>query len=674
MNEAPDRTSASGSARVPDRRTFLKGAVAGSVIGFAGCSGLVGSRHSELTVDVDGRAWVTSFDGRLDDRRLGQPSGLLAAFAQDVGFAVNPVSRESTFVLCEDYEATTSHVSITLKPDLSWSNGDPLTAADVGRWAYMFRAGRPGLAPVPAIRSGERQPSSSWAAVTSVEWDDRTVTLRGRFDIVPAPLFELNSLVGSRPRTYYGELWEEFVDAFDEQPWEDAAARERVTEIVEDHLRTVGDDRLPDAGIRLEDAYDGSGWEAAYSGLWYPYRTNANHLHFTVNESHPFADRVSHDELVWAFRDEPDATLYDLRSGSIDGAMLDDVSESATKSVPPAVDSFDGPASGGIALRFNHSTRRLGDRNVRAAIAHAVDRERLAEATVAAGDRPVSVPGADLQHDRWAPSAFRDGLRSYSRDLDRARALLERAGFRRTGERWFTPDGNRFEFVVLTDDPDPAVEISIAEQLRSFGIDASMRRVESTSYQQRLGTGQFAATTSEWSSPNATGLPRVRGGEYARSALDAVALPESAFLASAIDDAVRSADGLRWTSDETVDSDDARRLAFDSVDALRAVTVEAPPLGEVDGDTQEWPYLYHAVRATTAEDVSEAIEHAGACTWVYNYQLPRLELVVDVPRIFHDTEEWSVPPTDDVRWQYARRGTQAGGLWAALGWGHVGVE
>lgn len=664
----------SGNGRTVDRRRFLQGVATGGAIALSGCSEFGGSDDPELTVDADGRAWVASFDGRLDDRQLGQPSGLLAAFAHDVPFALDPVSREHSPVLAEEYEETGSSVSITLRSGLAWSNGDPLTAADVGRWVTMLRAGASWLAPVPDVRSGERRPRSAWEAITDVEWDDATVTVRGRFETVPTPLYELNAQVGRRPRTYYGELWDEFVDAFGKRPWEDEVPRKRITSLVGNHLWTVGQERLPPAGISLEESSDGDDWTAAYSGLWYPYRTNENHLHFAINEEHPFADRMSYDEVIWAFRDEPDARVYDLRSGAVDGAMLDRVSDHVIESAPQSVTSFDGPASGGVALRFNHSTHHLANRDVRAALAHAVDREAVAKATISATDEPVSVPGGDLLHDRWAPPELREELRSYRHDPDRARNLLERAGFSRAGGEWRTPDDDPFEFEVLTDAEEPTAEITVAEQLRSFGIDASIQRIERTSYQSRLQTGQFVATTSAWSSPNAAGLPWTRAGGYIRSILRDGDLAETAFLAAAVADAIADRDDLYWTEGRTDESGNARRLAFGSLDSLRAITVEAPPFGEPDGDLREWPYLYHAVRANATADASEPIEHAKRCAWVYNYQLPQLELTVDVPRIFHDTADWSVPSADDESWRYVHHRNQPGGLWAALGWGHVDSE
>ncbi|SNZ17070.1 ABC-type transport system, substrate-binding protein [Natronoarchaeum philippinense] len=672
MNGAPERTPTARGECSAGRRGFLAGLASGGALALSGCSELIGERNAELSVDVEGRAWVTSFEGRLADRQLVQPTGLLAAFANDIGFGLGPEPGASSPVLADEHAETPSTVSMTLRPDLEWSNGDPLTAADVGRWAYMLRAGASGLAPVPQIKSGERRPQSPWEAVTDVRWDDRTITLEGRFDAVTSPLYALNAQIGARPRAYYDGLWKEFVAAFDDRPWEDADTRARVASIVEGDLWTLGDDRLPPAGINLEDDYVGTGLEAAYSGLWYPYRTDGSNLHFTVNDSHPFADRVSYDEVVWAFRDDPDARLYDLRSGSIDGAVLDDVSQHAVESVPDAISSFDGPATGGAALQFNHTTHHLGERDVRAAIAAVIDRNSLVEATVDVGDDAVDIPGVDLQHERWAPASLRDVSRPYASDHERARTLLERAGFETNGGDWHTPEGTPFEFTVLTADPDPTLALSIAQQLRSFGIDASMKRVEATSYQQLLRTGQFAATTSSWSSPNAAGLPRARTGEYVRSLVRDGRFPESAFLAAAVDDAVAENGGLRWVSTGPSAAD--RRLAFDSAEALRAVTVDAPPMGQPDGTPRAWPYLYHAVQSATAADSSDAIEHARACTWVYNYQLPRLELTIDVPTIFHDTSEWSVPPADDPAWRYARRDTQPGGLWSALGWGHVDAD
>src|SRR5205823_6201983 len=67
------------------------------------------------------------------------------------------------------------------------------------------------------------------------------------------------------------------------------------------------------------------------------------------------------------------------------------------------------------------------DPRVRAALYHALDREALAEA-IQAGHPELAayslLPPVERSH-----AATRDGLRAYSHDLDRARALLREAGW-----------------------------------------------------------------------------------------------------------------------------------------------------------------------------------------------------------------------------------------------------
>lgn len=611
--------------------------------------------------------WVTSFPGLLDDFDPLDPNMTLKRFASDVGFVPNLRTGDPTYVLATDVEETASSISITLKPDLKWSNGDPLIAADIGRWVYMYRMGSGNLIPVSDIRNGNSHPRTAWEAITDVDWTDQTLTVEGNFDEAPSPLFDLNTALGSYPRAYYDSLWDSFQDVFTDSE-SDSEPREAVTTLVDDNIWYLSEEYRPESGIHLEDDYDGTGQEAAFSGLWYPTRIQNGRLHFSMNDAHPFADRVSFDSVYWDFAGERASPVPALRSGSVDGMRLNDVTEAILESVPPHFDSFDGAPRRIISMTVNHRAPYLNHRDVRAALMHVIDRDALVESVGLVNHRPVSIPGADLQSAEWLPDDLRDDMRSYDHDLDRARTLLERAGFQRAGE-WKTPSGDTFEIEILSDDRDPTLQHSIEDQLSSFGIDATSTVLESTSYQTHVEDGTFIATDNSLSSPNAAGRRRTRAGDYVRAITSGNGFQDSLYLEREIDAAVTKHAELAWTEESA--GFNARSLEFDSIDALRSITVEAPPLGAPNDPVREWPYLYHAVRAECAHGIDETIEHAQICTWIYNYAVPELELMIEVPQIFHDTDHWTVPPSDDPVWDSVGVGHHPGDLWAALGWGHI---
>ncbi|WP_207592666.1 ABC transporter substrate-binding protein [Halomontanus rarus] len=667
-----ERSTAAGTGlgESPVSRRRLLGAVAaGGLAGVAGC--VDGQANGPQDLDVDGEVWQTTIHGNVESLEFGTPGGHLGSFAFDVGFVPDPETGEPEYVLAEAFEETAQSVSITLRSGLEWSTGESLTGADIGRWLTMYRAGSSWMAPVPEIRDGETTPRSAWEAITDVEWDERTVTVTGEFEFVESPLFFLNTYLGSRPKRYYEDYWTDFRRAYEDDPWESEATREAVVDALEGIWDVTGRNG-PEVEIHLEEEYDGEGWEAAFSGLWYPYRRDAGNLHFTVNERHPFADRATYDEVVWRFSDDPNGPLRAVQSGDVDGAMRADITETVLEDLPSEFESFPGPTESLTALAVNHGAFHLWERDVRAALQYAIDRSQVVENLNPATDAVVSIPGADGHPERWVPTDLRETLRPYDTDRERARELLSRADFTREGDTWVTPDGEPFELEFLTTVEDSSLERSVASQLQEFGVDADFVAVEETTYQDRLDYGYFAATGETRSNPNAAGVGRIRTADIVRRPTHRKGAPQSVYLGEELAGIADESDDLEWDERAGASGSDGRITSESAeTDAVRSLTVDAPPLGEPDGELREWPYLYHATMVTAASEAEEKLEHARICTWIYNYQVPKLELTVERPRIVHRTDGWRIPAADDSVWSHAGGGLHPSGLWAALGYGRI---
>ncbi|WP_317175769.1 ABC transporter substrate-binding protein [Halomontanus rarus] len=665
MTDAPRRVRRDVTAI---SRRKLCGSIATAGLGaVAGCIDPDAYDPSDPTRRLDGPAWHTIVSGFLPEVNVGQPDGLLERFAFDVGFRRHPETGEPTYVLASSFEETDSSVSITLRDGLEWSNGEPLTGSDLGRWAFMRRMGSSLFHPPSAIRSGNRRPRSGFEAITDVEWDERTVTVAGDFETVRSPLFELNTFVGRYPRSYYERLWDAFEESFQERTT-DEQPRESRSELIDDHIRRIGDEFLPSEGVLLEDEYDGDGIEAAYSGLWYPTRREDGVLYFSRNDAHPFAERTDVETVAWTFHEGPNRLRNALRSGVVDGAMITDVNDELLEELPDEYERFEARGDRLAGVTVNHDVTLLRNRDVRAALLYAIDRDQLAQNLRRSTVEPVSIPGITGQSPSWGTDGLRKALRSYRYDLERATTLLTNAGFRRTDGEWQTPAGDTFDLELLTSGSSTSMEHTIADQWSSFGIDATARSIEGTSYQTRLQDGTFYTAVDEWSVGSASGQRHNRAGEYVESLLQGNDHRYSGYLVDEVASEVEANPNL-WWSDEA--STGARTLEFEALDDLRGITVEAPPLGEPTGSLQEWPYLYHAIRLRSERELDAVAEHAKICTWVYNYQVPVLELLFEKPMIVHDTVDWEVPRPSDPIWRFANEKNHSGGLWAALVWGEV---
>lgn len=158
----------------------------------------------------------------------------------------------------------------------------------------------------------------------------------------------------------------------------------------------------------------------------------------------------------------------------------------------------------GTSILFSMGRKpELGDRRVRQALAHAVDR---AEAGVIAFDQSAKpsetmsgMPG--LLDDEWLDEETRSQLSAYELDLDRAAALLEDAGWSRKKAQWRTPDGKAAEYQITFQSDfanSPPAAQYYAEKLTDFGIPLELDGIESANMSERISTGRFDLAFSSW--------------------------------------------------------------------------------------------------------------------------------------------------------------------------------
>src|SRR5215216_8111004 len=140
------------------------------------------------------------------------------------------------------------------------------------------------------------------------------------------------------------------------------------------------------------------------------------------------------------------------------------------------------PTYNGNCLYINYNTLGdvFGDKRVRQALAHAINREQ--NGTISLGDSGVAVQFMSGMSDIMIPDWLSEddvlSLNPYEYDLEKAAALLLEVGWTKDGDTWKTPDGNDAaweimfpsEFVDATGSAQDAVE-----QLGNFGIKLEPR-------------------------------------------------------------------------------------------------------------------------------------------------------------------------------------------------------
>ncbi|MBI4280266.1 MAG: hypothetical protein HY660_17580, partial [Armatimonadetes bacterium] len=136
-----------------------------------------------------------------------------------------------------------------------------------------------------------------------------------------------------------------------------------------------------------------------------------------------------------------------------------------------------GPTTVFDALVLNHDVPFFRDRRVRQALAHATDRESISQALFK-GKQPVAHSFISSHFPGYLQS-----IRKYPYDLDRARALLQEAGYTMGSDGVLrAPDGSRFSvvFTVATGNRDrERAQQVIRENWRRIGVEAVIQNLPS---------------------------------------------------------------------------------------------------------------------------------------------------------------------------------------------------
>ncbi len=205
----------------------------------------------------------------------------------------------------------------------------------------------------------------------------------------------------------------------------------------------------------------------------------------------PYLDRI-------IFRIIPDTNTLGtlIRAGEIGLAPLIPYMLAKQLEATPGIEIVQGPSLGWLHLDFNlKRASPLQDPVVREAIAHAIDRRALIRA---AGGYPkpihsVVVPLLTGLYDPDTPQ--------YAYDPARAEAMLEAAGYRRTGDGVRSKDGRPLAFGITAQsgqiDDEIAEQIIIA-QLQAIGIRLEADNKSGVSFRQARYRGDYDLLYGRW--------------------------------------------------------------------------------------------------------------------------------------------------------------------------------
>lgn len=324
--------------------------------------------------------------------------------------------------LAESWQASpTSDVfTFTLRPDARWHDGLRVTADDVIFTVQLMQD--PDLPVLPDL-------ANLWRTVIASKVDERTVVFKLGAPFAPFPDYTTIRWFGVLPKHYWQRYSPRELTRAQLNTQPIGSGPFRVTEVDSQH-------------VRLEPVPSG------------------------------FADQPMLEALEFRFFPDYESILAAAERGDIQGVSRVLPELVAQAEAMPTLQLFSSPIPGYSLVLLNLSSPNapyLSDLKVRQALAHGLNRERILNDIVPGAGMLANSP---ILPGTWA---YNPDTPSYAYDPDRARALLDEAGWVDTnGDGIRDKDGVAMEFILHVDDSSRSrlIARAIAEDWASIGVKA----------------------------------------------------------------------------------------------------------------------------------------------------------------------------------------------------------
>jgi peptide/nickel transport system substrate-binding protein len=335
-----------------------------------------------------------------------------------------------------------------LRPNLKWSDGQPLTAEDVA-WTINTSRDEEWI-----------NHSATTVNLDATAPDDTTVVIKSKVPDPKLPTMDVYIL----PKHIWGKLSKD------------------------ERAKYQGLDGVGSGPFTL-DKFE--------KGQFARFKANPNY----------WAGKPAVDQVVLRKFNNPDAEVAALKTGELDaaqdlpGAAFDQLADDPNIQT---VEGYQGSMTevainGGDGLNKPHPA--LLDPRVRQAIAHAIDKQTIVD-RVLNGHGKVAQTLSTSPDTSWTPDI--PGDKVYDFDLDKARQILEDAGYKDTdgdGVREMPGGGKPLDFTYyVRSDGETAPEISefVTGWLKEIGIATTKKTADDTQLTTIIGKGDYDMFAWGW--------------------------------------------------------------------------------------------------------------------------------------------------------------------------------
>jgi ABC-type transport system substrate-binding protein len=295
-----------------------------------------------------------------------------------------------TLELAEDYEADDGTITVTVKDDRTWTDGDAVTAEDV---ATQYRLGK------------------YLGQDTGDLWDSIEVTGDHEFELDIGdrnPKLVVTGLLATNVRVKRDSQYADWLAAFEEaenQDERDQIAQEVVTTRIEDHTSNA---------------------------VWMIEDVSSSQVTLVPHDGHPQSDAINFETFVFESTPNNQTRWQALANDVLDGLLASSMPKDFEERLPKHTRRLPYNNTLGDAILINHAEPPFDDRRVRQALAFVVNRwtnTHNAKDFVDTIEYPIGLPNQQAQQ------YLGDRLEQYNRygykesQTGKAAQLLRDAGY-----------------------------------------------------------------------------------------------------------------------------------------------------------------------------------------------------------------------------------------------------
>lgn len=206
------------------------------------------------------------------------------------------------------------------------------------------------------------------------------------------------------------------------------------------------------------------------------------------------------DKLTSRIIPDTSSQFLELSAGNID---LMNINPIQFKRVFPAkpklkrrTELYKEMGNGYTYLGFNLNKKPFDDKRVRQAINYAINKEEVIKGVLLGLGEPISSPYKPGT--RWNNPS----LKPYAYSPKKALSLLKEAGYKMSGNNFLVKEGKALEFEIITNQNKQRemTAVLIQRRLKEIGIKVSIRVIEWASFVNRfIKTGNFDVVVLGWS-------------------------------------------------------------------------------------------------------------------------------------------------------------------------------